>query len=529
MKEEEKIYSTKADDSAESSEKEKEEISGTDFNLAETNELKEDFEDVKAESIDPEEEAAQTTCTDFILLDKDGRPMVLETYKEKGTYNPAIEVLDEQTETDEEIDQVDPVKESRALLKPWEIHYAPDSEDLPHNSKESRWQNIPKRQKVIADSLSSGLKRSLALYLILAVVASGFFSYNLGLRMGKNDITLPSLNINQSDTSKRQDQIDRTDFIVAEPISTPLSVSQVSYLTADSVVEIQTERTLNDWRLGQVVSTGAGSGVIISDDGYLLTNHHVIADAETIVIVLRNGDSYPAILVGSDSKTDIALLKIAASNLTTAVFGDSSTLVVGETAIAIGNPLGTLGGTVTNGIISALNRDIILDGKSMNLLQTNAAINPGNSGGGLFNEYAELIGIVVAKSSGVDVEGLAFAIPINDVKEILDDLMTYGYVQGRINLRMTLQDVSGFYSLYSGYRQGVYIAGVEIGSNAEKIGLKAGDFLTSIDDISVSSISDLNQVLEKYKVGDTVKVTILRNNRNYSGNLELEAYGVPKG
>jgi serine protease Do len=213
---------------------------------------------------------------------------------------------------------------------------------------------------------------------------------------------------------------------------TSLSVSEIAAKAQNSVVEIKTEAIQTGNFMRQYVSEGAGSGVIISSDGYIVTNNHAIENAQNITVTLRDGTSYSGKLVGTDSKNDVAIIKIEATGLSAAEIGDSSSLQVGDLAVAIGNPLGELGGTVTDGIISALDREITLGNETMTLLQTNAAINPGNSGGGLFNEQGQLVGIVVAKSSGSDVEeGLGFAIPINNVKDVISDLQNYGYVKGR--------------------------------------------------------------------------------------------------
>ena len=220
------------------------------------------------------------------------------------------------------------------------------------------------------------------------------------------------------------------------------TVSSVAAAVSDSVVEITTESVATSTFFSNYVTTGAGSGVVFTSDGYIVTNNHVIEDANTITVTLHNGEIYTAELIATDSKTDLAVIKIDASDLTPAILGDSDALVIGEDAIAIGNPLGELGGTVTNGIISALDREVTVDGQKMNLLQTNAAINPGNSGGGLFNAKGELIGIVSAKSSGEDIEGLGFAIPVNDVKEVVVQLIENGYVAGRPSLGVKVYDVT---------------------------------------------------------------------------------------
>lgn len=192
-----------------------------------------------------------------------------------------------------------------------------------------------------------------------------------------------------------------------------LSVAEVVKNVADTVVEITTTNVVTDRFYGQYITSGAGSGVIISENGYIITNHHVIDGARTITVRLTDGSEFSAKLVGSDADTDIAVLKIQATGLSYAVMGSSASLVVGQEVVAIGNPLGSLGGTVTDGIISALDRTVVVDGHKMTLMQTNAAINPGNSGGGLFNRAGELIGIVNAKQADTGIEGLGFAVPID--------------------------------------------------------------------------------------------------------------------
>lgn len=308
--------------------------------------------------------------------------------------------------------------------------------------------------------------------------------------------------------------------------SAQLSIEEIAAKAADSVVEITTESVTTGEFLQQSITQGAGSGVIISTDGYILTNYHVIEGASTITVTLRNGNSYPATLVGVDDNLDVALLKIEETNLSPATFGDSSSLKVGETAVAIGNPLGQLGGTVTNGIISALDRDITIDGKTKKLLQTNAAINPGNSGGGLFNDKGQLIGLVVAKSSGEEIEGLGFAIPINDVVNILDDLKQYGYVKGRISLGVSLLDISSqqMALMYRVGQTGCYIYSTVDGSAAAKAGLRSGDCITAINGTEVSTSEDVKTILDACSVGDTIQMTILRNGEIATVSVTLQEY-----
>lgn len=305
------------------------------------------------------------------------------------------------------------------------------------------------------------------------------------------------------------------------------TTSEIVKKTADSVVEIATESVVTGGFAQQYVQQGAGSGVIISDDGYIITNYHVIEGAENITVTLRDGTtSYKAEVIGSDEDNDIALLKIDAKGLSAATMGNSSDLAVGDYVVAIGNPLGQLGGTVTDGIISALARQVTVEGKSMTLLQHNAQISPGNSGGGLFNANGELIGIVNAKDSATEVEGIAFAIPVNNVLDIIDDLKTYGYVKGKVDLGMELTDItsddSAFY--YGLSNKGCYVLSVTSGSNAEKAGFMRGDMITAVNGTSVSSKSDIETALKDSKVGDTVTFTVTRSGKTANLKLTLAEY-----
>ena len=296
---------------------------------------------------------------------------------------------------------------------------------------------------------------------------------------------------------------------------TSINIPTVAARTQNSVVEIRTESVTNSLFLRQFVTEGAGSGVIISEDGYIVTNNHVIQDARSITVALHDGTTYQAQLVATDSKMDIGVIKIDASGLTPAILGDSDSLSVGEPVVAVGNPLGQLGGTVTNGIVSALDREIILNNERRNLLQTNAAINPGNSGGGLFNANGELVGIVVAKSSGEDVEGLGFAIPVNDAKPIIEDLISQGYVGGRVSLGITALDLTtAQLAAQYGYKTpGVYVQSVVENSSAANGGQQPGDCFVSINDTAIEAISDVTTILNNSSVGDQLEITVKRDGR----------------
>ena len=296
--------------------------------------------------------------------------------------------------------------------------------------------------------------------------------------------------------------------------STGGSLSDVASAVTPSVVVVTTEQIVTDnyfWG-GQQVLSGAGSGVILTTDGYIVTNYHVVEGAQQITVTLHDDSTYTATVVGSDQQSDIALLKIDATGLTPAVLGDSDSVQVGEVVIAVGNPMGTLGGTVTDGIVSALNRDITVEGNEMTLMQTSAAISPGNSGGGLFNTNGELIGIVNAKYSDEDAEGLGFAIPVNAMKTVVQDLLENGYVTGRPALGITVITVGDVQTAmqYGVSSLGVYVNSVDEGSGAEAAGMKAGDRIVSIGTQLVESTDDVTNALKSYNVGDVVEVQVDR-------------------
>lgn len=303
-----------------------------------------------------------------------------------------------------------------------------------------------------------------------------------------------------------------------------MSTSDIVASTKNSVVEITTEIVKTGSFLQQYIESGAGSGVIISENGYIVTNNHVIEDASSITVTLADGTSYSAELVGTDADLDVALIKIDATGLDPAEIGDSSTTQAGDKAVVIGNPLGQLGGSVTQGIISSVSRDVMIDGVSHNVMQVDASINPGNSGGGLFNGRGELVGIIIAKSVNESVEGIGFAIPINDVSDILEDLMNYGYVRGKVSLGMSFVDITNAQTamMYRVSEPGCYVSSVEINSNAANAGFQSGDRITSVNGTSVSTSSDIETEISKMAVGDTVEFTVERNGRTGTLSLVLE-------
>lgn len=295
------------------------------------------------------------------------------------------------------------------------------------------------------------------------------------------------------------------------------NAAHVNNVAGQTVVEISTEKVSTNAFYGQYVTEGAGSGVIIaSQDGksYILTCAHVVSGASKLRVTLNNAnkDQFEASIIGSDSITDIAVISIDTDGLKTATIGDYSSLEVGDYVVAIGNPLGSLGGSVTDGIVSALDRSIIIDDQTYTLIQTNTAINPGNSGGGLFDKDGNLIGIVNAKSSGEQIEGIGFSIPITKAMEVADELIENGYVTGRVQLGLSLFEIASQNDYYTYWKYQRYITGygVYIAESQSSDEFQTGDRIAAIDGVEVSSISAIKNLLLDYKVGDVVKVSVYR-------------------
>ena len=279
---------------------------------------------------------------------------------------------------------------------------------------------------------------------------------------------------------------------------------------------------------------GTGTGVVISEDGYVVTNAHVIYDSvngyelASEISVLHGDDSYIAEVIGYDVDCDLAVLKIEADGLTAAELGNSDELNLGEDVTAIGNPLGLdLMNTVTKGIISGLNRNITINDKTMNLIQTDTAINSGNSGGPLINKYGQVIGINSSKmSSGglgeASVEGICFAIPSNKVADVVEDFMNYGYVKGKPQLGITCRDVTADISQMYGMPIGVYVIEVSEGSAAETAGLKKGDIITAVDDVEITTSVELTAQKNLHTAGDEIKLTFMRNGEEMTTTLTLD-------
>ena len=327
-------------------------------------------------------------------------------------------------------------------------------------------------------------------------------------------------------------QVERTDSSAASGTAVAsggMTTSQVSEMVSPSVVVITTEQVVYSqwsWYGQNQVESGAGSGVIISSDGYILTCAHVVSGASQITVTIGDTD-YTATVVGEDDTSDVAVLKIDATGLTPATVGDSDSLSVGDSVLAVGNPLGELGGTVTSGIVSALNRRVTIQGTSstntMSLIQMDASVSPGNSGGGLFNMNGELIGLVNAKSSSSDAEGLGFAIPINDAIQVAQDLLENGYVSGRPYMGITYIAVTDAQTAaqFNVNAYGVYVVDVVQGGPADKAGLKVGDRIVSIDGTEIAQKDDLGTLMQQHTAGDTLSITVARDGQMQTVSLTL--------
>lgn len=399
----------------------------------------------------------------------------------------------------------EPAPEVSTVIEP-DTSYREPAHAAPAGPSHSK----PKEKKYVT-------RGALAACMIATMIISSILGAAIGGAFGRTVTTDGRQSRNDSELS----QLDLGDATGSE-----LTVAQIVDKNENAVVEIVVSGTAqNMWGQMQLVQ-GAGSGVIVKDDGYIATNYHVIQGANKVEVTLHNGESYPARIVGSDPANDIAVIKIDAKDLTTATIGDSSTVDVGDLAVAIGNPLGQLGGTATTGIISALDRTLDVEGTTLTLLQTDAAINGGNSGGGLFNSKGELIGIVESKASAVGVEGLAFALPINNVSGIINDLIENGgsaqVASGTPAVGVVISEVSEDNAQYYGLESaGVYIAQVT-GENASKAGFQEMDRIVSFNGTKISSSNEFITLVRKCKVGDTVTVVVSRNGQEIEIKTVLE-------
>ena len=308
---------------------------------------------------------------------------------------------------------------------------------------------------------------------------------------------------------------------------TLMSPAEVYASTVNSVVSINCSSVSTNIFGQSVQSASSGSGFIITQDGYIVTNHHVISGASSVTVTLYDGTEYPATVVGSDRDYDVAVLKINATDLQPVTLGNSSSVNVGDTALAIGNPLGELTFSMSQGIVSCCDRAINVDGTPFNMIQVDASINPGNSGGPLMNLYGEVVGIVSAKYSSFSnttVEGLGFAIPIGDVQAIITDIMENGQVTDKPSFGITAgtmtEQMAAQYQIEQ--KSGAFVYSVNKGGAGEKAGLRMGDVITKVDSTDITSMEDLTAAKKGHKAGDTVTVTYFRDGSSHTTSLTFD-------
>lgn len=365
-----------------------------------------------------------------------------------------------------------------------------------------------------------GIGRVVALLLSCAVIsaACGFG----GAILAQNGSSTGKTTVQQSSRTATTVNVKKVDG------QTLMSPAEVYASTVNSVVSINCSAVSTNIFGQQTESASSGSGFIYTADGYIVTNQHVIANASSINVTLYNGDTYPATLVGSDSDYDVAVLKINAKDLPAVTLGNSTDVNVGDTVMAIGNPLGELTFSMSSGIVSCVNRAINVEGTPFNMIQVDASINPGNSGGPLMNLYGEVVGIVSAKYSSyadTTVEGLGFAIPINDVQSIISDIMENGSVTDKAYMAITAgtmtQQMAAQYKINA--TEGVFVYSVEDGGAGDKAGLKLGDVITKLNDTQITSMEDLSAAKKGFKAGDTVTLTVLRDGQEITTQLTFDA------
>ena len=393
-------------------------------------------------------------------------------------------------------------------------------EPIAEPAEEASWNNYEDNRKKKPHRVAF-TRRSIAALVICCVLLSSLFGF--GGAMAYDHFLGDGITTSTTPTATATPAGSTSGYTLENATGSNMTIQEITKKAKASVVEIKTEGVMSDSWMQQYVTEGAGSGVIISEDGYIMTNNHVIEGANKITVTTADKNSYDAKLVGTDNINDVAVIKIDASGLTPATYGNSDQLAVGDLAVAIGNPLGELGGTVTAGIISATDRQISIDGKNMSLLQTDSSINPGNSGGGLFNGDGQLIGLVVAKSSGSDVEGLGFVIPINTAADVAQKIINGDYVtEDRPWTGMTYTEgSSGFDFFFGSSTSSVYIYSVDT-DTAKKAGFEAGDLVAEVDGQSIETIDDLTSVISSHKVGDKLTFKVVRNSRELSIDIELQ-------
>ena len=351
----------------------------------------------------------------------------------------------------------------------------------------------------------------------------------IGTGCGFGGAALYRSSTRQTVTLQQSDRAPVTVSVKQVDGQTKMEPAEVYASTVNSVVSINTTASAGINIFGQTVETAsAGSGFIISPDGYIVTNYHVVKGATSVKVTLYNGDTYDAAVIGGDSDYDVAIIKINAGGLPAVTLGNSADVNVGDTVLAIGNPLGELTFSMSQGIVSCCDRAINVSGTPFNMIQVDASINPGNSGGPLMNLYGEVVGIVSAKYSSYSntaVEGLGFAIPIGDVQAVITDIMENGQITSKPSMGITAGTMTR--QMATQYQidkdNGVFVYSVDKGGAGEKAGLRMGDVITKVDSMEITSMEDLTAAKKGHRAGDTVTVIYYRDGQNYSTELTFDA------
>ena len=390
----------------------------------------------------------------------------------------------------------------------------------------------PQKKEKPRKSGKSPWKTVIAAVLVVALVATGCLitasTVNSRWEQRTNQIT-QQLGRQIDDLQKQIDSVPSsggTSGALPAADGSAMTPAQLYQSNVDSVVAISC--TMQTTAYGQSVEgTSSGSGFILTEDGYVVTNYHVVQNASNITVTTHTGDEYDATVKGYDATNDVAVLKVEAEGLSAATIGSSGNLSIGDMVVAIGNPLGRLAATETVGYVSGINREVTTDNTVISMLQTDAAINPGNSGGPLFNMYGEVIGITTAKysgttNSGASIEGIGFAIPIDDVMGIISDLIDYGYVTGAY-MGITVKDNDKEAAAQFGLpTDGAYVVDVTPGSSADKAGIQSKDLITAVDDHKITTRTDLTRTLRNYKAGDTAQITVVRSGRELTLTITFD-------
>ena len=413
-------------------------------------------------------------------------------------------------------------KESPYANSPYEMHHTPRQEY--HYQPQTEPPVKPKKEKKSRKPVS---RKIFAAILALVLVAGSCIATSAFMSHRFNNTMEDMVQSHAEEMGKLQDQINGMNTnrggITVPTDGTAMTPAQLYATQVNSVVAIST--TIQS---GYGSGHSSGSGFILSEDGYIITNYHVVEDATDIDVVMHDGNEYPAELVGKDSSNDLAVLKIDAADLPAVTLGSSNDLVIGDMVVAIGNPLGELASTQTVGYVSGIDREVSTSGSitTISMIQTDAAINPGNSGGPLFNMYGEVIGITTAKysgttGSGASIEGIGFAIPIDDVEPLIKDLIDFGYVTGAY-MAVTVQDTDSESAAMFGIPTGAYIVTVEKDGAADRAGIQPKDIVIGLDDYKVSNVTDLTRALRNYKAGDTAAIKLIRSGKEMTLTITFD-------